>query len=557
MLCKLSISNYALIENLEINFNEGFSIITGETGAGKSIILGALSLILGDRVDLKVIRNSEKKAIIEAVFDISKYDLRLFFTENNLDWNSKELILRREITLNSRSRAFINDSPVNLQTLRELSIRLIYIHSQHQNLLLADSKYQLQIIDAIADNEELRKKYRLQFRKYVDLVTRLRKLRESVSQSREEEEYLRFQCEQLKKLNLKPGEIYELEKQYEILNSAEELSAILSDAYYKLSQTDNSVLSLLKETSKSLSQLNFTLFKEENEDSSDSMVERMESVYIELKDISETLEQYLSKVNADPVLLEKTDVRLNSLYEAQRRFKVSSDIELIKIKEDIENKLMSVENSDDLISKLDREVKAEGKKLKELADILSDSRQKTADRFSNQLMEMARPLGMNNINFDVKVLNGKLNSDGQDLIEFICSFNKNQEMLPISKVASGGEMSRIMLCVKTIVANKIQLPTIIFDEVDSGVSGEIADKMGDMMKKISENIQVLTITHLPQVAAKGGSHYKVYKTDSEESTYTNIQMLSDDDRINEIAQMLSGSRVDDAAIMNAKSLLQN
>lgn len=557
MLCKLSISNYALIENLEINFNEGFSIITGETGAGKSIILGALSLILGDRVDLKVIRNSEKKAIIEAVFDISKYDLRLFFTENNLDWNSKELILRREITLNSRSRAFINDSPVNLQTLRELSIRLIDIHSQHQNLLLADSKYQLQIIDAIADNEELRKKYRLQFRKYVDLVTRLRKLRESVSQSREEEEYLRFQCEQLKKLNLKPGEIYELEKQYEILNSAEELSAILSDAYYKLSQTDNSVLSLLKETSKSLSQLNFTLFKEENEDSSDSMVERMESVYIELKDISETLEQYLSKVNADPVLLEKTDVRLNSLYEAQRRFKVSSDIELIKIKEDIENKLMSVENSDDLISKLDREVKAEGKKLKELADILSDSRQKTADRFSNQLMEMARPLGMNNINFDVKVLNGKLNSDGQDLIEFICSFNKNQEMLPISKVASGGEMSRIMLCVKTIVANKIQLPTIIFDEVDSGVSGEIADKMGDMMKKISENIQVLTITHLPQVAAKGGSHYKVYKTDSEESTYTNIQMLSDDDRINEIAQMLSGSRVDDAAIMNAKSLLQN
>ena len=557
MLCKLSISNYALIENLEINFNEGFSIITGETGAGKSIILGALSLILGDRVDLKVIRNSEKKAIIEAVFDISKYDLRLFFTENNLDWNSKELILRREITLNSRSRAFINDSPVNLQTLRELSIRLIDIHSQHQNLLLADSKYQLQIIDAIADNEELRKKYRLQFRKYVDLVTRLRKLRESVSQSREEEEYLRFQCEQLKKLNLKPGEIYELEKQYEILNSAEELSAILSDAYYKLSQTDNSVLSLLKETSKSLSQLNFTLFKEENEDSSDSMVERMESVYIELKDISETLEQYLSKVNADPVLLEKTDVRLNSLYEAQRRFKVSSDIELIKIKEDIENKLMSVENSDDLISKLDREVKAEGKKLKELADILSDSRQKTADRFSNQLMEMARPLGMNNINFDVKVLNGKLNSDGQDLIEFICSFNKNQEMLPISKVASGGEMSRIMLCVKTIVANKIQLPTIIFDEVDSGVSVEIADKMGDMMKKISENIQVLTITHLPQVAAKGGSHYKVYKTDSEESTYTNIQMLSDDDRINEIAQMLSGSRVDDAAIMNAKSLLQN
>ena len=556
MLSKLSISNYALIENIEIDFNEGLSIITGETGAGKSIILGALSLILGDRVDLKVIRNSDKKAIIETVFDISKFELKSFFEENNLDWNDKELILRREITPNSRSRAFVNDTPVNLQKLRELSIRLIDIHSQYQNLLLADSKYQLQIIDAIADNEELRKDYRKQFKKYVELVTRLRKIRELVSQSREEEEYLRFQYEQLKKLNLKIGEISELEKQYEILNSAEELRTILSDATYKLMQTDDSVLSMLKETSKSLSQLNFSLF-EESESSGDSLIQRMDSVYVELKDISETIEQYLSKVNADPVLLEKIDVRLNTLYDAQRRFNVSSELELIKYKDDIEDKLMSVDNSDDMISKLDKDVKTEGKILKSLAGKLSDSRLKAAELFSNLLMDMARPLGMNNINFDVKMLTGKLNYEGQDIIEFLCSFNKNQKMLPISKVASGGEMSRIMLCVKTIVANKIQLPTIIFDEVDSGVSGEVANKMGDMMKKISENIQVLTITHLPQVAAKGDNHYKVYKTDSEESTYTNIQMLSNDDRIQEIAQMLSGSKVDTAAVMNAKSLLQN
>ncbi len=555
MLSKLIISNYALINHLEIDFNKGLSIITGETGAGKSIILGALSLILGERIDLKVIRNTEKKAIIEVVFDISKYNLKSFFSNNNLDWNDNELILRREVAINGRSRAFINDTPVNLNVLRELSIKLVDIHSQHQNLLLADSKYQLQIIDALADNEQLRIKYKEQFKKYINLISKQRKLEESISRNNDEEEYLKYQYDLLKKIDLKEGEISELEKLSEILNSAEEIRYNLSMANSKISQSDNSILALIKESIKTLSHVNFSLFTGVNEES-DSLLKRLENTYIELKDISETIEQYLSNVDVDPQLLEHTTQRLDTLYETQRKFRVSSEAELIELKEDIERKLVSIVNSDEEISELKEKVKIEGKTLIKLATELTETRQNAAKNFSDLLINMARPLGMRNIKFIVRISKGKLNSEGQDIIEFLCSFNKNQELMPISKVASGGEMSRIMLCVKNIVAAKIQLPTIIFDEVDTGVSGEIADKMGDMMKRISESIQVLTITHLPQVAAKGDFHYKVFKSDAEDFTYTSIQELNDNERINEIAQMLSGSTINDAAILNAKSLLK-
>ena len=555
MLSKLIISNYALINHLEIDFNKGLSIITGETGAGKSIILGALSLILGERIDLKVIRNTEKKAIIEVVFDISKYNLKSFFSNNNLDWNDNELILRREVAINGRSRAFINDTPVNLNVLRELSIKLVDIHSQHQNLLLADSKYQLQIIDALADNEQLRIKYKEQFKKYINLISKQRKLEESISRNNDEEEYLKYQYDLLKKIDLKEGEILELEKLSEILNSAEEIRYNLSMANSKISQSDNSILALIKESIKTLSHVNFSLFTGVNEES-DSLLKRLENTYIELKDISETIEQYLSNVDVDPQLLEHTTQRLDTLYETQRKFRVSSEAELIELKEDIERKLVSIVNSDEEISELKEKVKIEGKTLIKLATELTETRQNAAKNFSDLLINMARPLGMRNIKFIVRISKGKLNSEGQDIIEFLCSFNKNQELMPISKVASGGEMSRIMLCVKNIVAAKIQLPTIIFDEVDTGVSGEIADKMGDMMKRISESIQVLTITHLPQVAAKGDFHYKVFKSDAEDFTYTSIQELNDNERINEIAQMLSGSTINDAAILNAKSLLK-
>lgn len=555
MLSKLIISNYALINHLEIDFNKGLSIITGETGAGKSIILGALSLILGERIDLKVIRNTEKKAIIEVVFDISKYNLKSFFSNNNLDWNDNELILRREVAINGRSRAFINDTPVNLNVLRELSIKLVDIHSQHQNLLLADSKYQLQIIDALADNEQLRIKYKEQFKKYINLISKQRKLEESISRNNDEEEYLKYQYDLLKKIDLKEGEISELEKLSEILNSAEEIRYNLSMANSKISQSDNSILALIKESIKTLSHVNFSLFTGVNEES-DSLLKRLENTYIELKDISETIEQYLSNVDVDPQLLEHTTQRLDILYETQRKFRVSSEAELIELKEDIERKLVSIVNSDEEISELKEKVKIEGKTLIKLATELTETRQNAAKNFSDLLINMARPLGMRNIKFIVRISKGKLNSEGQDIIEFLCSFNKNQELMPISKVASGGEMSRIMLCVKNIVAAKIQLPTIIFDEVDTGVSGEIADKMGDMMKRISESIQVLTITHLPQVAAKGDFHYKVFKSDAEDFTYTSIQELNDNERINEIAQMLSGSTINDAAILNAKSLLK-
>lgn len=555
MLCRLSISNYALIDNIEIEFNDGLSIITGETGAGKSIILGALSLILGERVDSKVIRNAAKKSVIEASFNAGEYrELRQFFEENNFEWDDNELILRREISSNARSRAFINDSPVVLQQLRELSLKLIDIHSQHQNLLLVDEKYQLQIIDAIADNEEIRSRYRLQFKNYVALHSKLRKLKELISQGRGEEEYLRFQYDQLNKLNIRAGETAELEKQFEILNSAEEISADIYAGIYVLSENEKSSLSLLAEAKNALAHVNFTLL-EDNPGDGELLLQRLESAYVEIKDIAETLEQYSSKVNANPDMLSKIESRLNQLYETQRRFKVADEAELIALKKSIEDRLTSLTDSDFDIETLEKTVKTEALKLKECATLLTESRRQASLRFSEMLVEIARPLGMNNLKFSVLLTPGKLTSDGQDYVQFLCAFNKNQDLQPIAKVASGGEISRIMLCIKTIVASKIQLPTIIFDEVDTGVSGEIADKMGEMMKRISNNIQVITITHLPQVAAKGDSHFRVFKMDTENATVTNICRLSDDERTSEIARMLSGMKVDDAAIKNAQSLL--
>ena len=553
MLNKLSIHNYALINQIDIDFKDGLSVITGETGAGKSIILGALSMILGGRADTKSIGNADKKSIIEATF-YAKNDAEIdkFCISNDIDrFEDNNFILRREISSSGRSRAFINDTPVTLQQLRDAAIRLIDIHSQHQNLLIADAKYQLQIIDSIANNINELNEYKTQFKKYIEIRNRLNQRKIEISKNKENEEFLRFQFDQLQKIAPKENEQEELERKYEVLSNAESIKDDLRHIVNTLSDNEDSVLSQISALKSVINRLNLDLFNAESND----IKPRFESLYLELKDIAEQFGDYLSEVDSDPKELQSIEHRLNLIYEANRRFNVNNENELLKIKVDIESQLASIDNSDDDISALEQKKKSEGIKLKELADKLSQTRIKAADQFSSKLIEMAKPLGMSNIKFSALVSQNKLTIDGQDSIEFLCSFNKNQSLNPISKVASGGEMSRIMLCIKAIIANCMQLPTIIFDEIDTGVSGDIADRMGDMMKEISDKIQVITITHLPQVASKGLIHYKVYKTDNEQYTTTNIKELSTEERIEELAQMLSGSKINEAAILNAQSLL--
>ena len=553
MLNKLSIHNYALINQIDIDFKDGLSVITGETGAGKSIILGALSMILGGRADTKSIGNADKKSIIEATF-YAKNDAEIdkFCTSNDIDrFEDNNFILRREISSSGRSRAFINDTPVTLQQLRDAAIRLIDIHSQHQNLLIADAKYQLQIIDSIANNINELNEYKTQFKKYIEIRNRLNQRKIEISKNKENEEFLRFQFDQLQKIAPKENEQEELERKYEVLSNAESIKDDLRHIVNTLSDNEDSVLSQISALKSVINRLNLDLFNAESND----IKPRFESLYLELKDIAEQFGDYLSEVDSDPKELQSIEHRLNLIYEANRRFNVNNENELLKIKVDIESQLASIDNSDDDISALEQKKKSEGIKLKELADKLSQTRIKAAGQFSSELIEMAKPLGMSNIKFSALVSQNKLTIDGQDSIEFLCSFNKNQSLNPISKVASGGEMSRIMLCIKAIIANCMQLPTIIFDEIDTGVSGDIADRMGEMMKEISDKIQVITITHLPQVASKGLSHYKVYKTDNEQYTTTNIKELSTEERIEELAQMLSGSKINEAAILNAQSLL--
>lgn len=555
MLNKLSIHNYALINQIDIDFKDGLSVITGETGAGKSIILGALSMILGGRADTKSIGNADKKSIIEATF-YAKNDAEIdkFCTSNDIDRfedNNFNFILRREISSSGRSRAFINDTPVTLQQLRDAAIRLIDIHSQHQNLLIADAKYQLQIIDSIANNVNELNEYKTQFKKYIEIRNHLNQRKIEISKNKENEEFLRFQFDQLQKIAPKENEQEELERKYEVLSNAESIKDDLRHIVNTLSDNEDSVLSQISALKSVINRLNLDLFNAESND----IKPRFESLYLELKDIAEQFGDYLSEVDSDPKELQSIEHRLNLIYEANRRFNVNNENELLKIKVDIESQLANIDNSDDDISALEQKKKSEGIKLKELADKLSQTRIKAADQFSSELIEMAKPLGMSNLKFSALVSQNKLTIDGQDSIEFLCSFNKNQSLNPISKVASGGEMSRIMLCIKAIIANCMQLPTIIFDEIDTGVSGDIADRMGEMMKEISDKIQVITITHLPQVASKGLIHYKVYKTDNEQYTTTNIKELSTEERIEELAQMLSGSKINEAAILNAQSLL--
>lgn len=550
MLQQLSISNYALIDQLDISFGNGLSIITGETGAGKSIVIGALSLILGQRADTKVIRDESKKTVVEATFDVESYDLFGFFEENDIDF-APECIVRREIMPNGRTRAFVNDTPVTLSLLGELSQKLIDIHSQHSNALLLRSSYQLSVIDSLAGNKDLLARYKEVYNLLVQARRIYEQEKEKIEKDKQDEEYIRFQLNQLTEANLEIGEEDILEKKKRKIENLALLQNNLSETCRILNDGDRSVLEMLSDTEKLVAVL------ESVYENASEIRDRIESASIELKDIADTVRQELSEMDGDIGELEMIDERLSLIYMLQQKFKVHSVEELLALKQDMEQRVSAIDHSEEKLDDMMLQIEALEKNANALADSLSRARKSTAVSFMENLKEKARDLGLKNFNGAIAFERVDFSATGRDKIRFEVSFNVNRQLLPIEETASGGEMSRLMLCIKSLIATKMQLPTIIFDEIDTGVSGEIANKIGVMMKDISSSIQVVTITHLPQVAALGDRHYKVYKQDTEKETVTRMKELDAESRILEIAGMLSGSQVDSAAIENAKSLMKN
>lgn len=551
MIKQLHISNYALIDKLDIGFGPGLTIITGETGAGKSIILGALSLILGERADSKAIRDNTVKTVVEATFDVGGYRLESFFKSNDIDWDEHECLVRRELSPGGRSRAFINDTPVQLTTLRELSTRLLDIHSQHSNMLLSQSAFQLSILDSIAGNGELLEQYRKSYQSYRDAVKRLDETRLAIERLRSDEDYIRFQLEQLQGLQLQPDEDQQLEALQSKLSNITELKEALWLVESELNGEENSVLERLSAIASRLEEA------ERNLSDVEGMAQRVRTALIDLKDIDQSVNAIIDTLNDDPAELARVDERLNSIYALQRKHNVNDVNGLIALQQGYEQQLGEIEHNDDILQDLEAQVAATRAVSLELARQLSSKRHEAAKHFGKELLKLAVPLGMKNIAFDVAFDETDLGPSGTDAVEFMMAFNKNQNPVPVKDTASGGEISRVMLCIKTIIARHMQLPSIIFDEVDTGVSGDVANRIGEMMADISRSIQVIAITHLPQVAANGDHHLRVFKSDTDAETLTHVEALSHEDHILEIARMLSGKDLNQAAIENAKSLINN
>lgn len=551
MIKKLSVSNYTLIDELHIDFEPGFSVITGETGAGKSIILGALSLILGQRADLKSLRHSDEKAVIEGVFDIASYHLRDFFDENELDYDEGECILRREILPSGKSRAFINDTPVSVAQLKALGEQLIDIHSQHQNLLLADSRFQLRVVDTMAGDAALLADYREHYHRWRERLQAFARLQEENRTGREEEDYLRYQLGQLDEAQLKEGEQEELEGELQTLQHAEEIKNELAVLQACLHGEETGVVSLLNAALSRMKSLS-RLYPEVDE-----WIGRLESDYIDLKDIATTVDRSQENLNIDPERLAWVENRLDTYYSLQQKHRVSHAAELLALRDSFAERLARIENYDEEQADLKRQVEEQEQQVRDLADRLTEVRRQSAAGISQTLTERVKPLGMPHLQFEIEVApRPQLDETGGDAIRFLFSANKNQPLQPVSEVASGGEISRLMLSLKALVAHAMALPTIIFDEVDTGVSGEIADKMARIMREMAQCMQVISITHLPQVAAWGQTHYRVYKSDTATATATHLVRLTDEQRVEEIARMLSGSSLTAAALDNARELLK-
>lgn len=549
MLVSLSIKNFALIEQLEIHFSNQFSIITGETGAGKSILLGALGLVLGNRADLTSLKDKEQKCVIEAQFDISNYDLHSFFQENDIDYDV-QTIVRREILPSGKSRAFINDCPVNLEELKNLGSYLIDIHSQNQTLELSNEDFQMEILDAIGDNTSLLALYSTKFTQFKKSKKQLVTLQNTKDAITKEADYHLFLLQELQATKLQVGEQQDLETNLERLSNIELVKENLDKAIAILNEEQIGILQNVKEVKTALQKI--AAFS----DKYNELSQRISSVLIELDDIGTELQQETENVVDDPELLEKTNQKLQMLYSLQKKHSVASVEELIAIQKDLENKVFVAEDIDSQILQLESQLQEEESQLLQFAAQLTENRQKATPDLIQKISAILEALGMPNARFQFAISTAsEFLPTGKDTLELLFSANKGTDFGLLKKVASGGEMSRIMLAVKSILANYSKLPTIIFDEIDTGVSGEIALKMGDIMKQMSQNMQVFAITHLPQIAAKGNQHYKVFKTEKEDSTISELKLLQQEERIIEIAEMLSGKNVSDSAINHAKALL--
>ncbi|WP_315204655.1 DNA repair protein RecN [Alloprevotella tannerae] len=551
MLTHLYISNYALIEELDIDFHNGFSVITGETGAGKSIILGALGLLLGKRADAQAIKNGEKKCCIEASFDIRALNLKSFFADNDIDNDDTECILRREVINTGKSRAFINDTPVSLTQLKELGTYLIDIHSQHQNLLMNQEDFLLDIVDTIAGNQSLRETYLHTFEAWKRAQTLLLELQARAEKDQANQDYLKFQIQQFQEANLSEGEQEELEQEASTLNHAEDIKQALFAACAPLVSEELRLLEELKNGTQKLESIS-TVYPQAQE-----MAERLNSAYIELEDLSSELEKVQMEIEFDPIRQNFVEERLNTIYSLEQKHKVSTIAELLQIYDDLQKRLNEIENIDETLKEKEKEVEQQLGALAKSAKALTKSRETAAKTIAKSLIEQLQTLGMPHVKLEFSLTpKSSFDRNGSDTISLLFSANKNRPLQDVAAIASGGEIARLMLSLKALIAKSKALPTIIFDEIDTGVSGTMAEKMALTMQQIADNCQVLCITHLPQIAALGAHHYRVYKVEGDDKTTSHISLLSQEERIKEIANMLTGSEMTEAAINNAKSLLR-
>jgi len=551
MIQSLSVENYAIINNLEIEFSRGLSIITGETGAGKSILLGALSLILGKRADTSILKDKTRKCIVEGTFDITEYGFQNFFDENDIDYDDFT-ILRREISPIGKSRAFINDTPVNLNILSEIGIRFIDIHSQHQNLNLSNSQFQLKVIDCFSHSEDLLRNYQEVYNLFRDLSKEYQYLHEKSQQSQTDLDYYQFQFNQLDIAKLKENEQNELEQELEKLNHAEEIKNNLNNSVSLLSGEDNTVLNKLKDIHSFINKI-IKFYPDVAEHA-----KRLESTYIELKDVANELELLKEKIELDPEKLEYINERLDLIYSLQHKHKVNTIKDLLDIKESLKQKIDDVSSYEFKLEDLKKRINECENKLNDFARLLSQQRQESLKNIEKEITILLLDLGIPNGRFKIHhEITGDYTINGKDRVQFLFSANKNIALQEISKIASGGELSRLMLSIKSLLSDSSGLPTIIFDEIDMGVSGEIADKVGNIIKRMSKGMQIINITHLPQVACKGDFHYLVYKSDEGESTTAHVKLLNNEERHIEIARMLSGEELTEAAMENARELLKN
>ena len=551
MLKHLYIKNFTLIDELDIELHQGFSVMTGETGAGKSIILGAIGLLLGQRADSKAIKQGADRCVIEAHFDLSRYGMQDFFSDNDIEYDEADCIIRRELTAAGKSRAFINDTPVQLSMLKELGERLVDVHSQHQNLLLNKQDFQLSVVDTIADDARELAKYQQTYVRYQATARELETLRDDIERNRQNQDFLQFQCDELTQAHLVEGEQEELEQRSDVMSHSEEIKGALYEADSALSAEGTGIVGSLRTAISALRGIGRVL------PDAAELTERLDSSYIELKDIAREISGQLEGIDFDPAELDTVNDRLDRLYDLEKKYHVQTVGELIARRDELTRQLAGIGNGDEALAELQQRLTRLQAQARKEADALTRLRTKAARQIEQDLQSRLIPLGMPNVRFSIQVTDDGLGRNGQDKVAFLFSANASTPLQPVSQVASGGEIARVMLSLKAMISGAVKLPTIIFDEIDTGVSGKIAEKMAGIMQEMGQNgRQVISITHLPQIAALGTTHYKVEKEETARGTVSRMTALTPEERITEIAQMLSGSDVSDAAIQNAKTLLK-